>query len=59
MFRKKNKQEEQPTEDWMIFKENGGNPTLKLPGEPGFFQVLSLESEVERGGNFPKGENKK
>lgn len=46
MFRKKNKQEKQSTEDWMIFKENGGDPTFKLSGELGFFQVMLLEDAL-------------
>lgn len=43
VFRKKNKQEKQSTEDWATFVESGGNPTLRLSGELGYFAVPLLE----------------
>ena len=46
MSRKKNKQAKQATENWMVFEENGGNPTLRLSGELGFFEVLLLEDAL-------------
>ena len=46
MFRKKNSQKKQSTEDWVTFEENGGTPTLRLSGELGFFQLLLLEEAL-------------
>lgn len=47
MFRKKSKQGKQFIEDWITFEENGGNPTLKLSGELGFFAMQLLEDTHE------------
>jgi len=46
MFRKKNSQGKQSTEDWVTFEDNGGTPTLRLSGELGFFQLLLLEEAL-------------
>lgn len=48
MFRKKIKQEKQFVEDWITFEENGGNPTLKLSGELGFFAMQLLEDTLRK-----------
>ena len=48
MFRKKNDQAKQLTEDWVISEDNGGSPVLKLSGELGFFTVPVLDVKLRK-----------